>query len=86
MSTISRLLTIVVVHLVIWVLSEISQRYVPELNKKHYFGVYLILMPVGFSLFGWNLPYWAIAIFELGGLASLFRVFKHTLHLSRSLR
>jgi hypothetical protein len=75
----SRLVAIAVVHLVIWILTEISYRFIPELNKKHYMGVYLILMPLGFGVFGLDLPYWFVIMPVLAGLVTLMVVFKRTI-------
>jgi hypothetical protein len=70
-----------VVHLAIWILTEISYRLVPELNKKHFMGVYLILMPLGFGVFGFDLPYWFVTMLVLAGLATLMVVFKRTIRI-----
>ena len=70
---------IFVVNLVIMGLQYLSNRYLPELQNRQSMGLYLILLPLGFGLFGWDLPYWGIAPFIFGGVWVLLVVFRRTL-------
>ncbi len=47
-------------------------------------GLYLILLPLGFGLFGWDLPYWATAPGIVGGVVYLLVVFKQVLNLEEA--
>ncbi len=66
-----RLLAVLAVHVVIWLVLELAHRRVPALNRHSDHGIYLILMPLGFGLFGLDLPYWSTAPIICGGLAIL---------------
>ena len=66
-----RLIAVVVVHVVIWLMLKLAHRRVPVLNRHSDHGIYLILMPLGFGLFGLDLPYWSTAPIICGGLAIL---------------
>ena len=52
-NLVGRILAVFVVSLVIFGLQILSNRFFPELKKKQYRGLYLILLPLGFGLFGW---------------------------------
>jgi len=72
----NRFVAIIVIHLVIFFLNVLSFRFFPELDKKHTFGMYLILMPVGFRLWGLDVPAFATASLNVGGLIVLLVVFR----------
>jgi hypothetical protein len=80
-NLVGRIVAVLVVNLVIFGLQILSNRFVPELKKKHYMGLYLILLPLGFGLFGWDLPYWSTAPMVAGGVVVLLVVFKQVLDL-----
>ena len=66
-----RLLAVLIVHVVIWLMLKLAHRLVPVLNRRSDSGIYLILLPLGFGLFGLDLPYWSTAPIICGGLAIL---------------
>ncbi len=75
----NRIFHIVVVHVGILVLVQLSHWYLPDLNRKHVTGLYLVLMPIGFGLFGWEVPYWLTAVIVCLGLTGLLMVVKRAL-------
>ncbi len=75
----SRIVAVFVVNSVIFGIQILSNRFFPELNKRHNTGLYLVLMPIGFGLYGWDLPVWSTAPLILGGVFILFVVFKRTI-------
>jgi len=66
-----RLLAVLIVNVVIWLMLKLAHRRVPVLNRHGDSGIYLILLPLGFGLFGMDLPYWSTAPIICGGLAIL---------------
>lgn len=78
-SLFGRIATVFVINLVIMGLQFLSNRYLPELRNRQSMGLYLILLPLGFGLFRWELPYWAAAPFILGGVWALLVVFRGAL-------
>lgn len=72
----SRLIGVIVVNAVIWVVLRFVRRGVPILGKRGDSGIYLILLPLGFGLWGFEIPYWATAPIVLIGLAELLLSFR----------
>ncbi len=75
----SRLLAITAVNGVIAVVQWQVRKQIPQIGRDGQFGIYLILLPLGFGMCGWDLPYLAIAPFVLAGLAILLYTMKKQL-------
>jgi hypothetical protein len=75
-NTGSRLVGVIVVNAAIWVVLWFVRRGVPVLGKRGDSGLYMILLPLGFGLWGFDLPYWATAPIILIGLAELLLSFR----------
>lgn len=71
--TMHRLLAIVVVHVVILVVQRVVRRRLPRLDKDGHFGIYLIMMPLGFGMAGLDLSYLVVGPMAFAGLAVLLR-------------
>lgn len=77
-----RLAAVLVVNLVIWLVIKIAHRWIPALNRQSDSGIYAILLPLGFGVCGFDLPYWSIAPFIIAGLAELLHSFRVVLNKS----
>ena len=75
----NRYVHVIVVHLVIWLLARGAGRLVPQFKGKQFLGIYLVLMPLGFASFGWDLAAWFMAAMAVVGLALLFAGFRKVL-------
>ena len=75
----SRVEAVIVLTLGIGILAELSHRYLTELKRKHFLGLVLVLMPVGFAALGFELPSWLVAAHVIAGLVTLMVVFKRTI-------
>lgn len=67
----SRILAVLVVNAAIGLIQWFVRKQIPTIGKSGQSGIYAILLPLGFGLFGWDIPYWFTAIFVVGGLAEL---------------
>lgn len=67
----SRIAAVVIVNVVIGLVQWLVRRQIPALGKGGQFGIYVILLPMGFGLFGFDLAYWFSTLFVAGGLAQL---------------
>lgn len=67
----TRIIAVLVVNTVIGLIQWLVRRQIPTLGKGGQMGIYSILVPLGFGLFGWDLPYWFTTLFVVGGLAEL---------------
>jgi len=67
----SRIAAVVIVNVVIGLVQWLVRRQIPALGKGGQFGIYVILLPMGFGLFGFDLDYWFSTLFVAGGLAQL---------------
>jgi len=65
-----------VVNLVIWLAIKLVHRWIPALIRQSDMGIYAILMPLGFGVFGFDLPYWSTAPFVIVGLVELLHSFR----------
>ena len=75
----SRILAVIVVHGAIAVVQWLVRKQIPLIGRDGQFGIYLILMPLGFGMCGWDLPYLAAAPFILAGLVTLLYTMKKQL-------
>lgn len=66
-----RIMAVLVVNTAIGLIQWLVRRQLPMLGKGGQAGIYAILVPLGFGLFGWDLPYWFTTLFVVGGLAEL---------------
>lgn len=78
-NTGSRIVAVLVVNGVIGLIQWLVRRQIPALDKRGRFGIYVILLPLGFGLFGWDLSYWFTALFVVGGLTELLWSVKRVL-------
>lgn len=62
---------IIVSHAVILVVQWAARKFT-TLPKSGGFGIYLILLPIGFNCFGVDLGAWFVASFALAGLSVIF--------------
>lgn len=67
----SRIAAVVIVNVVIGLIQWLVRRQIPALGKGGQFGIYVILLPMGFGLFGFELANWFSTLFVVGGLAQL---------------
>jgi hypothetical protein len=70
-DTDSRVLAVVVVNAAIGLVQWLVRKQIPTMGNGGQMGIYAMLVPLGFGLFGWDLPYWFTALFVIGGLAGL---------------
>lgn len=75
----SRLLAVVVVNAVIGFIQWFVRKQIPTMCSSGQMGIYAMLVPLGFGLFGWDLPYWFTALFVIGGLTALLMSVKKQL-------
>lgn len=75
-----RLIAIVIVNFVIAMLMRLGPRLLPELERRDLHGVYLMLLPLGFGLFGWDIPYWMSTSAVVVGLAMLAFAMRRVFH------
>ena len=71
-----RIVAVLVVNGIIGLIQWMVRRQIPALGKSGQFGIYAILLPLGFGVFGFYLPYWFTALFVVGGLAQLLYAVK----------
>ena len=67
----AQMIAVLVVATVIGIIQWLVLKQIPTLGKSGQAGIQLILLPLGFGLFGWDLPYVFTAPFIIGGLAAL---------------
>ena len=75
----TRIMAVLVVNTAIGFIQWLVRRQIPTMGRSGQMGIYAILVPLGFGLFGWDLPYWFTALFVVGGLAELLYSFKKQL-------
>jgi len=73
------MIALLVVATTIGVVQWWVQRKIHTIEWSGRFGIQLILTPVGFGLFGWDLPWLGAAPFIIGGLAALLYSMKKQL-------
>ena len=74
-----RFVGIIVINLVCWVILRFVRRSVPALGKRGDTGIYMILLPLGFGVWGFDVPYWSTVPIALIGLAELLYSFRRAL-------
>lgn len=72
-GTTGRLLAVVIVHVVIAVVQRVVRRRLPHLGRDGHFGMYLIMMPLGFGMLGLDLSYLVVGPMAFVGLGLLLR-------------
>lgn len=72
----ARLAAVAVVNLFIWLAQKLAHRWIPALNRQSDMGIMLVLMPLGFGVCGFDLPYWGIAPFIIAGVVELLNSFR----------
>lgn len=72
----ARLAAVAVVNLIIWLVQKLAHHWIPALNRHSDMGIIGILMPLGFGLCGFDLPYWSTAPFIIAGVAELLYSFR----------
>ncbi len=70
-TRVSPVIAIIVVNATIVVLQLLVKKLVPTIGNSGLTGIYLILLPIGFGLFGWDVEYSVVAPVVLLGLALL---------------
>lgn len=72
----SKIVAIILVNASVGLLAGLSSRIFPEFRNKQSQGLYVILLPLGFGLFGWELSYRFTAPLICVGLVMLLVAFR----------
>jgi len=70
------LAAVAAVNLCVWLAQKLVHRWIPALNRQSDMGILAILMPLGFGVCGFDLPYWAVAPFIIAGVVELLNSFR----------
>ncbi len=79
MTLADKIISIIVVNFAIAVIIRLGLSFLPQLQRRDLHGVYAILLPLGFALFGWDIPYWMTTAFVVLGLVELAYNLRKTL-------